>query len=97
MGLRPINPPINPPRNPRHGVGMTSNNSLALEVVEQGAGGDEDARPLLEGALHLGKEVVVETLQALTHRTLVLLGEASREVDQRLYWHLEKDVRCHQI
>ena len=68
---------------------MTSNNSLALEVVEQGAGGDEDARPLLEGALHLGKEVVVETLQALTHRTLVLLREASREVHERLYWHLE--------
>ena len=35
------------------------------------------------------KEVVVEALQALTHRTLVLLGEASREVDERLNWHLQ--------
>ena len=78
---------------------MTSSNSLALVVVEQGTGGDEDARPLLEGALHLGKEVVVETRQGLPapHRTLVLLREASREVDERLYWPLKKNVRCHQI
>ena len=70
---------------------MTSSNSLALVVVEQGAGGDEDARPLLEGALHLGKEVVVETRQGLPapHRTLVLLREASREVDERLNWQLQ--------
>ena len=57
-------------------------------LVDEGAGGDEDARPLLQGALHLCIQVGRDSLQGPIAWTSVTLRETSSEVDKSLHRHL---------
>ena len=59
--------------------------------MDEGTGGNEDARLLLQSALHLGVQVCVEALEGTIAWPNVGLREASSEVNQCLHRHLREE------